>query len=173
MRDHMTALWNVPTSSSSRVAPLLAVLRINSTGWEASQKRGAYTIHQPTIPFPTSHLIILIDPARSSSASSQPHKLASSTPRSVFGQVPSWPPSSMIHEVRTPCRSPMSNSSLLPPLCSTYPSVWGHPPPHLSTSRARIVIASAHSLIRPFFFSLVEGCVRAWAWAWGRFHRPS
>jgi|SRR5258708_39569924 len=38
--------------------------------------------------------------ARSSSASSQPHKRASSTRRSVFGQVPSLPPSSMIHEVR-------------------------------------------------------------------------
>lgn len=37
--------------------------------------------------------------ARSSFASSQPRKLASSTPRSVFGWAPSWPPSSMIREV--------------------------------------------------------------------------
>ena len=71
-------------------------------GWQASPKPGEYA------PLPHNSLVLippsnsktkLTKTARSSSASSQPRKPASSIPRSVFGRVPSWPPSSMIREV--------------------------------------------------------------------------
>ena len=71
-------------------------------GWQASPKPGAYAPPppQPIVLIPHSNSKNTIDQtARSSSASSQPRRPASSIPRSVFGWVPSWPPSSMIREV--------------------------------------------------------------------------
>jgi hypothetical protein len=90
--------------------------------------------------------------ARSSSASSQPHKQASSIPRSVFGRVPSWPPSSMIHEVR------MLPRWMFFVFCSRLPrrvalrlvfnlSFTSFPPSPCFPARA----AACHSIILPFF----------------------
>ena len=126
--------------------------------------------------------------ARSSSASSLPHKLASSTPRSVFGQVPSWPLSSMIHKVRASGPHPISTTkcqnspSFLPLTLIPSPKFLpfmalchsSTPPP----SRARIRRRSVHSPIYPPFGRgslCVRACVRGGDGDGDvpRFHRPS
>ena len=129
--------------------------------------------------------------ARSSSASSLPHKLASSTPRSVFGQVPSWPLSSMIHKVRASGPHPISTTkcqnspSFLPLTLIPSPKFLpfmalchsSTPPP----SRARIRRRSVHSPIYPPFGRgslCVRACVRACVregrgWGWGCPQVPS
>ena len=94
--------------------------------------------------------------ARSSFASSRPRKRASSTPRSVFGRAPSWPPSSMIREVCV-CvqRSTFNASSVSLVSLSVLLSVSSHPS---SPTRAHTIpitnIAVRALPVSSFFFFL-------------------
>jgi hypothetical protein len=107
-------------------------------------------------PIPTSHQFKFDQTARSSSASSQPRKQASSTPRSVFGWAPSWPLSSMIREVcvcvqRSMLPCPLS---VCPEFRSMCPTVFLRSP--TLTTRAHIAVARARCFIL-FFSGRAEG----------------
>lgn len=89
-----------------------------------------------------------IQTARSSSASSRPHKQASSIPRSVFGWVPSWLPSSMIREV---CVFSMDVPCILGPGFPRRVAL------RLSSTPLPARGPPAHSVMLPFFFSFGQG----------------
>jgi hypothetical protein len=155
--DHMTAPLEVPRLTPVESQEILQ---------DGKQVQSAVRIRPPSIHSDSTlnHTLSIIgptQPARSSSASSQPHKLASSTPRNVFEQVPSWPLSSMIRKVRTyvPVSSFLSLSLSPSPLffCLFHP----YTPLPLLESAYHVVGALILLYLSSFWKGECCACVRA------------